>query len=59
MDELKPCPFCGAKAEKSKNPEYIIEIHHAPLCILYFATLCNPFLDTDAEVIKAWNRRAE
>ena len=64
MDELKPCPFCGAAAE-------LYEIHayrkHSPLkgkvrvrCSreLCFARSIRTVWDTEADATRAWNRRA-
>lgn len=57
MSDLKPCPFCGGKAEmltaESMNGGYL------------FGIMCNDcrsrgdVYDTEAEAIAAWNSRAE
>lgn len=53
MDELKLCPFCGAKAEVYQTIEsrWVIE------CLLCFAR--SWARDSKEEAIKAWNRRAK
>jgi hypothetical protein len=47
MSELKPCPFCGGKANCSKH--------------FVFCTVCHAesdWLGDDGAAIAAWNRRA-
>lgn len=58
MAELKPCPFCGAKAFvwRTNHQTYI-------QCELFDATTHGRHLiqvsgDTDTKAIEAWNRRA-
>ena len=66
--ELKPCPFCGGKAERKESykitgsgklskliPQYYIKCGNKD-CGLFVAT-CNR--DTEEEAIEIWNRRAE
>lgn len=56
MTELKPCPFCGGKAEKMTSSDGFTSIG----CLN-----CNPLFgimvqrSTEAEAIEAWNTRAE
>ena len=61
MTELKPCPFCGGKAEvfsdvtfKAETGEKIAEIKFFAWC-----TDCPALVsgDTENEAIDAWNRR--
>ena len=61
--ELKPCPFCGGKAERKETykitgsgrlmPQYYIKCGNGR-CGLYVAT-CNR--DTKEEAVEIWNRR--
>lgn len=56
MSELKPCPFCGGKADAQNT--YAIGVWEA------FCTVCGAHTGypaggcTEAEAIEAWNRRA-
>ena len=62
--ELKPCPFCGGKAERKETynyfwsgrsiPQYFIKCSNKE-CGVYVAT-CNR--DTEEEAVEIWNRRA-
>lgn len=61
---LKPCPFCGGKAERKETEKYIGLGRSIPQyyircgnedCSLYVAT-CNR--DTEEEAVEIWNRRA-
>ena len=59
MAELKPCPFCGGKAE------YIYEMPYNAVkctkCEAFGKTIVDSYEQQDgkAEAIEAWNRRAE
>ena len=58
-EELKPCPFCGAKGE----------IEHIKALSAWIVQCSNQFcpasymiganFETEAEAIEAWNRRAD
>lgn len=54
--ELKPCPFCGGKAELNVYPfdtrnEYQVECENC---------FCQTYVyDTEQDAIEAWDRRAE
>lgn len=57
MNELKPCPFCGGKAEIGAN-----EYYDGANTFFVYCTKCkmqmNTKIDT-GEAISAWNNRAE
>ena len=56
-NELKPCPFCGGEAVILKADQY----HVFPYSYYVSCTKCTVGLgplDTEAEAIEAWNRRA-
>lgn len=57
-EELKPCPFCGGEAKtKSSVDVFGHEGFFSVLCRkCYVRTGC---YETEAEVIEAWNRRAD
>lgn len=61
--ELKPCPFCGGKAERKETCNYIWSGRSIPRyfikcgnkeCGLYVATYNR---DTEEEAVEIWNRR--
>lgn len=61
---LKPCPFCGEKVElhKGKNIRlpFLFYVHHideSKYC--FIAPDLTITAMTEAEAIKAWNRRAK
>ena len=56
MDELKPCPFCGSKAEIYQHGDDY-DSPWAVECVACFATLWPRKNKEDA--IKEWNRRAD
>lgn len=57
-EKLKPCPFCGGEAESKSSVD--IFGHEG-----FFSVLCRKcyartdYYETEAEVIEAWNRRAD
>lgn len=55
--KLKPCPFCGGEAIRGiachVNEDYAFRVECRECKIV------TPFYDTEADAIKAWNRRAE
>lgn len=61
MVELKPCPFCGAKASICETWRYYkfkIVAKHNPICV--FDNLqWVIFYETEEDAINAWNRRTE
>ena len=58
MAELKPCPFCGGKAELTRcgNQWYVQCAGREPI-----DCYCKPwtgYIDTSEIAIEVWNRRA-
>lgn len=55
--ELKPCPFCGCKAEILRGNSYGLAILYEPHC-----SKCEcgvGIYNTEAEAVEAWNWRAD
>ena len=63
MNDLKNCPFCGAKAEKFSDVTFKAETGEKIFDIKQFAwcTECSALVsgDTEEEVTKNWNRRKD
>lgn len=57
MTELKPCPFCGGKAEIIFLPEYKYKPYTATCVTGGCKAAIFPFT-TPEEATKRWNRRA-
>jgi hypothetical protein len=63
MDELKPCPFCGGEAERTKPgwsnfyQKKLYGVHCIDAGCVAFDTEPHFFKQKDAD--DAWNRRAE
>lgn len=62
MIELKPCPFCGSKAKKSKYEDrktddtwHCVRCSN-PNCVGFYI---DPQYETEYMAINKWNRRAE
>lgn len=56
MDELKKCPFCGAKAEIINTPSFSVVVCYG--CgAQTFPYLFDPETSSQEKAIKAWNRR--
>ena len=62
MDKLKPCPFCGGKAELYESEAYNLKTEEKEERIRFFviceectALTCGT---TKKRAIEAWNRRA-
>ena len=55
MDDLKPCPFCGAEGDITYN----YDKKFSPYCINddCFLNELNYGFETEQEAIEAWNRR--
>lgn len=60
MTELKPCPFCGARAALTKRPHTPTGTEYTPTCTVpkCAGRLYKKWLDEN-DAIAAWNRRAE
>ena len=56
MAELKPCPFCGGKAQIEKNEDFVDVSCKDMFCRGW--TSCLEY-KTKQQAIEAWNRRAE
>ncbi|MBQ9002157.1 MAG: Lar family restriction alleviation protein [Eggerthellaceae bacterium] len=60
MTDLKPCPFCGGKAEIHQNDDsgmwHVNTMHCGNDSPFHHAYV---IADTEAEAIAAWNTRAE
>lgn len=62
--ELKPCPFCGGKAEVEQIPGAVWDkfVAHckSSKCIAFYIGYCDEGIyDTKTKAIEAWNRMAE
>lgn len=63
-NELKPCPFCGSKADiddvyiGQQNPEYTPFCTNPKCLAFYLGYQDNGLYKTKAKAIAAWNRRA-
>lgn len=60
-DGLKPCPFCGTKAD---TLQLSIDVDSHGCCIICYEAgddcyAQGPFADTVSEAIEFWNKRAE
>lgn len=56
--KLKPCPFCGGEAIKTKNPiidEDVVTLEHGIICSGCGCRIAR--LDLEKYAIEAWNRR--
>ena len=66
MTKIKPCPFCGSKAEIHHNRDYdedgaVVGGYYFGRCV---NTICpKKFVyfvyDTHRKAVRAWNRRAK
>lgn len=57
MNELKPCPFCGSRAEinhKEKLDAWIVECTNQRCFASY---MIGWWYDTEQEAVEMWNRR--
>ena len=56
--ELKPCPFCGGKADVTRYYESGVEVGSAIVCNNCGVSVYQVEADCAEENIKAWKRRA-
>ena len=56
MNELKPCPFCGNKAEIINTGNHFPRVFYRIVCYS-FCTMQGKLYDTKEEAVEAWNRR--
>ena len=58
-EKLKPCPFCGGKAEvrTDENEEYYVSCTKCFTLVGYCTDTWGEY-ETETEAIEAWNRRA-
>lgn len=61
-DRLKPCPFCGGKAEVQQIPEatfdkFVVTCKSRKCCAFYIGYCDEGLYYTKTEAIKAWNTR--
>lgn len=54
MNELKPCPFCGGKVKKAKNPLTRAILF---ICDHCGADVCFYEAEHDSKATEAWNKR--
>jgi len=61
MNKLKPCPFCGGKAELIIVPGYFNQgLSSSGWLVKCLAGCCNQMpYGSDHDAVEAWNRRAE
>lgn len=66
LEDMKPCPFCGAVVEEHPSPEWRKEywvVAHRKNCYLYlvdcFAGGGKRLMARENKSTKAWNRRFE
>lgn len=57
MFDLKPCPFCGGKAEIFRGTTYGLHYLYEPRCIKCECAL--GLFDTEEQAVEAWNTRAD
>ena len=69
MTELKPCPFCGGKAELKQDMRYPRSGKYAGMSVKAYEVICpnsdciiynadNNYFFTREEAAEAWNRRS-
>ena len=58
-EELKPCPFCGGKAEVIRHYDNHQEISSSIVCVDCLANFHQEEACCVEENIEAWNRRPE
>jgi Lar family restriction alleviation protein len=58
MTKIKPCPFCGGKADVTRYYESGEEIGSAIVCNNCGVSVHNVEADNVQDNVKAWNKRA-
>ena len=58
MNILKPCPFCGGKADFEEIERYYSDISWTVMCTQCGASIGVHSVDK-IDVVEVWNRRAE
>ena len=51
-NKIKPCPFCGGDSYVTEGDLFAV------ICFTLTCDASGPARDTEAEAIRAWNRRA-
>lgn len=61
MQQLKPCPFCGADGKLVNIPDCNGSLNWAVICgdIRCKVCPCTSYHETEQEAVDAWNTRAE
>lgn len=60
MEELKPCPFCGEKAETHETTDgWIVSCSSDQNVLDGFTHMAHAYGGTEAAAIDAWNMRVE
>lgn len=57
MAELKPCPFCGGKAEIYDGITFGFQRQYEPRCVKCECAI--GLYDTEEQAAEAWNRRVD
>lgn len=58
-NELKPCPFCGGKAETREYYHYGLGYEHWVKCTICEVRTPGGIDNTEHSEIKIWNRRVD
>ena len=55
--ELKPCPFCGEKANIEINDTFFMGLEPKYMAMCTWCSGNSGWYETDEEATEAWNRR--